>query len=919
MLRTLTRAAVGALLLAVVPGTAVAATPTILPAVSRSLSSRAAVARVCDAAPQRGRGLASTTYVAPMSGYVTARLRAASGDWDLLLRDGRTGRRIAASQGFRSDEVTGAWVHAGDRLVAEGCRRSGSSRSASVRFYLADVSLPKAGASPSLVRVYGDPLKVEGLDQLTGFDVTEDRRAGWTDVVADGPAQLATLKRLGLRYDVRIADLNAADAKARQADAKAVAASPLPSGRTTYRTYDDIQAELKKIAADHPDTVRPLVIGKSFQGREIQGIEVADDVKGHDGRPTFFLMALHHAREWPSAEAAMEFAHLLTESSSPRVQRILDTERVVIVPLVNPDGYISSRGATDPGDNLDSTAPGAAVDGALNDQAGLPSTTLEAVAPLGGDFAYRRKNCDGQDSSGNLPCELQWGVDNNRNYGNLWGGNGASQDPTSQSYKGPGPRSEPETQAVWNYVRTHQVTNLISLHNVAALVLRPPGLHDGGKAPDEAAMKALGDKMADATGYTSEFGFQLYDTAGTTEDDSYAATGGYGYTIEMGPEGGNFHMPYQTAVVDEWTGNNAKAKGRGGLQDALLLGAEAAASPADHAQLTGTAPAGDVLRLSKDFDTKTSEFCPVGLDPVLGSDSLPDFAHCPQGPQPAQTLKDKLDSTTVVPADGRFDWHINQSTRPFVNGGSLKETLADKPYRDPKTAPAGEHTLRFDVTPQDATNAVRVTLTAQVPGEDYDLYVYKVNADNTRGEQVGSSASSSGNEQVDMPTPPAGTYEAEVVNFTAVSNKFTLTEAPYEIKREITTGHKEAYTLTCEDPGGKVLSTDSLVIDRGQMVDANIGCGNGPTTFRAGSGETPSIDGQPVALAKPKALPKAKAKAKPKKLTARQQRTKCRSKANRIHSRAKRRSALHRCEVAYKKATHKAKKNSKKTKKRARA
>ena len=895
MLRFLARGAAGALLAAALPSTAAAASPTILPAVTRTLSATAAAPRTCDHAPQAGRGLATTTYTAPMSGYVTARLRAASGDWDLLLRDGASGRRVAASQGFRSSEVAGAWVRAGDRLVAEGCRRTGRSARATVSLTLADVAAPKAGTAPELVRVYGDPRKVERLDQLAGFDVTEDRRANWVDVIVDGPAQLDTLRRLGLRYDVRIANLQDAYSAARRSDARYAArvngASPLPSGRTTYRTYAEIQDELKKIATDHPDTVRPLVIGKSFQGREIQGIEVANNVSGADGRPVFFLMALHHAREWPSAEAAMEFAHLLTESSGdPRIQHILDTERVVIVPLVNPDGFISSRGAFDPGDEFTGQDPNA--------------TLVEAVAPPGGLFAYRRKNCDGEDSSGNLPCELQWGVDPNRNYGNLWGGNGASQDPTSQSYHGPGPRSEPEVQAVWNYVRTHQVTNLITLHNVAALVLRPPGLHDGGKAPDEERMKQIGDAMANATGYTSEYGFQLYDTAGTTEDDTYAATGGYGYTIEIGPEGGNFHMPYETGVIDEWTGNNDNAKNRGGLREALLVGAEAAASPADHARLTGTAPPGSVLRLTRSFDTRTSDYCLRGADTVVVGPSLPDFLRCPEGTQPALTLHDKLDSTTTVPASGVYDWQINQSTRPFVGGGSLKETLADTPYRDPKTWD-GQHVVRFDVTDQDATNAVRVNLDGAFPGEDYDLYVYRVNADGSRGEQVGSSAGSTGHEVVDLTTPAAGTYEAEVVDFTAVTDRFTLTEAPYEIKREVSTGHKEDYTLTCEDGQGNVRETHTLTIDRGQTVDLGLGCGAGPTTLpAAASGPTPAVDGKPVASgSKPRS--RAKAKAKKRKPTARQQRARCRSKAKRVKSRAKRRAALRRCEAAYKRATAK--------------
>src|SRR4051812_25636162 len=895
MPRSLLRGALGALLLAALPSTAAAATPTILPAVTRTLSAAGAVPRACDTAPRSGRGLASATYTAPIAGYVTTRLRAASGDWDLLLRDAG-GRPVAASQGFRSDEVEGVWVHAGDRLIAEGCRRSGRSSTARLSFYLADVAPPKAAPAPQLVRVHADPRKVQGLDQLPGFDVTESRRAGYADVLVDGASQLATLRRMGLRYDVRVADMQAADAAARRTDAryaKAVAASPLPSGRTGYRDLPTIQAELKKIAAANPGIVRPIVLGKSFQGREIQGLEIAKDVKADDGRPVFFLMAVHHAREWPAAEAAMEFANLLTKSSGdPRIASLLSRERVVIVPLVNPDGYKASRGAK------------ARVD-ISGDAPGL-GTPVEAAAPPGGSFAYRRKNCDGAIPSGNVPCMLQQGVDNNRNYGNLWGGSGSSQDPNSQSYHGPGPRSEPETQAVWNYARTHQVTNLISLHTVAALVLRPPGLHEGGLAPDEAAMKSLGDRMAAATGYTSEFGFQLYDTAGTTEDDTYAATGGYGYTIEMGPEGGDFHMPYETGVVKEWTGDNDKAKGRGGLREALLLGAEAAANPADHAQLTGTATPGRFLRLTKSFDTKTSDYCAQGIQPDIGGDSVPAFLQCPQGTQPALTLKDKLDSTTTVPVDGHFDWHINQSTRPFVGGGSLIEKLSDKPSGPGKSVD-NTPKLRFDVTPQDPPNAVRINLDAALPAEDYDLAVYKIKADGSVGDQVGSSAGPTGHEQVDLKRPEAGTYEAQVEDFTAVSDQYTLKEAPYAINSEITTGHKEAYTLTCEDGKGNVLSTDSLIIDRGQGVNLNVGCGTAPTTSAAGPGttETPSLNGAPVANVR-SSLPtvaKKKAKKRTRKLSARQQRARCRTKAKRIHAKARRRSALRRCEATYRKAT----------------
>jgi uncharacterized membrane protein len=50
-------------------------------------------------------------------------------------------------------------------------------------------------------------------------------------------------------------------------------------------------------------------------------------------------------------------------------------------------------------------------------------------------------------------------------------------------------------------------------------------------------MKALGDSMAAENGYLSMYGWQLYDTTGTTEDWSYYATGGLGFTFEIGDAG----------------------------------------------------------------------------------------------------------------------------------------------------------------------------------------------------------------------------------------------------------------------------------------------------------------------------------------------------------------------------------------------
>src|SRR3954453_5912889 len=266
----------------------------------------------------------------------------------------------------------------------------------------------------------------------------------------------------------------------------------------------------------------------------------------------------------------MEYAWYLVKGfgSDEAVTDVLRRERIVIVPIINPDGYVVSR-----------TTPSA------YDTTGMgPFDTAEAVG--GGGFgAYRRKNCDGAVPSGAFPCLLQWGVDPNRNYGEGWGAAGASNDPYTQTYHGSGPWSEPETQAVHEYSQHRQVTALITLHNFASLVLRPPSLAVKGKAIDEERLKQLGDEMAADTGYTSQFGWQLYDTSGTTEDWNYAAAGTYGYTIELGPaadDGGNFHVAYKRAVVDQWTGTPGTPQAGKGMRAAMMTLAEAAANPADH-------------------------------------------------------------------------------------------------------------------------------------------------------------------------------------------------------------------------------------------------------------------------------------------------------------------------------------------------
>ena len=89
----------------------------------------------------------------------------------------------------------------------------------------------------------------------------------------------------------------------------------LPSGRTTYRRLADYELELKQLAMQYPALVKPLTLNhKSVLGRDVNGIEIAVNPQNiDDGKAIFLNMGVHHAREWPSSEHAMEWAYdLLT-------------------------------------------------------------------------------------------------------------------------------------------------------------------------------------------------------------------------------------------------------------------------------------------------------------------------------------------------------------------------------------------------------------------------------------------------------------------------------------------------------------------------------------------------------------------------------------------------------------------------------
>ena len=389
-----------------------------------------------------------------------------------------------------------------------------------------------------------------------GLDVTEHGDQGHLDVVLHGAADAAKLRGAGFTWNTEVADLALLSFRNRQANARYRAKtkkSALPSGRDDYRRLADFEADMKALVRARPDLAKPIVMpNRSLEGRLVHGIEITQNVNAPDGKPVFFQMGVHHAREWPSAEMPMEFATDLVKNygKNARITGLVNRVRTIVVPVINPDGYNLSREAEI---DLQAVAGGdpysAALsnlllkptgiyqpDGPLSTNAPLaeqivtnPGSTAAILADGQIDFAYKRRNCrieqNKKPAAGQCAEQSNraLGTDPNRNYGGFWGGPGASNEPNVDTYRGSAPFSEPEVQNVRQIVSSRQVTTLITNHTFSNLVLRPPGVAAEGKSPDEIIYKALGDAMGGANGYASQYGYELYDTTGTTEDWSYYA------------------------------------------------------------------------------------------------------------------------------------------------------------------------------------------------------------------------------------------------------------------------------------------------------------------------------------------------------------------------------------------------------------
>ncbi|HLT46818.1 MAG TPA: M14 family zinc carboxypeptidase [Rubricoccaceae bacterium] len=180
-----------------------------------------------------------------------------------------------------------------------------------------------------------------------------------------------------------------------------------------YLTFDGVVAALDALRAQYPDIVSAKTsLGQSHEGRDVWLVEVTDHPVVDEGEPEVLFTGLHHANEPGAMMAVLYTMYYLAEqyATNPAVRALVRNRRLFFVPVVNPDGY------------------------AYNEQ----------TDPSGGGM-WRKNLRDNGDGS--------FGVDLNRNYGYGWGwsNTSSSPDPSSLTYRGPEPFSEPETRAIRDF------------------------------------------------------------------------------------------------------------------------------------------------------------------------------------------------------------------------------------------------------------------------------------------------------------------------------------------------------------------------------------------------------------------------------------------------------------------------------------
>lgn len=265
-----------------------------------------------------------------------------------------------------------------------------------------------------------------------------------------------------------------------------------------YKTPQEIEDFIQNIHARYPDITEVKSIGKSLEGRDIWAMKISDNVRVDEIEPVVLVNAMHHAREVMTPEITTDMIeHLATNyGSNPEITKWINDYEIWVIPMFNVDG---------------------------NNK-------------MWNENSMWRKNTRGGH-----------GVDINRNYPTGWNScKGSSSNQGAQDYRGTAPASEPETQAMMNFVAELKPVFNISYHSYSEIVIYPFGCRPL-KTPTGQAVEAVGAEIGKKIDYKPGTAWELlYNADGGDIDWMYTEHQVIPFVIEVNSSwDGGFHPNYK--------------------------------------------------------------------------------------------------------------------------------------------------------------------------------------------------------------------------------------------------------------------------------------------------------------------------------------------------------------------------------------
>ncbi|MEV7191807.1 M14 family zinc carboxypeptidase [Streptomyces sp. NPDC093510] len=276
------------------------------------------------------------------------------------------------------------------------------------------------------------------------------------------------------------------------------------AGDGVYRPYSGkggLQEEIVRTGQANPGITKVVSIGKTLQGKDILALKISKNAKkAKDGsKPSTLYMSNQHAREWITPEMTRRLMHHYLDNygKDKRITKLVNSTELWFVLSANPDGYDYTHAAD-------------------------------------GNRQWRKNLRDIDGDGKTAPGD---GVDLNRNFAYKWGydNEGSSPEPSSETYRGTGPMSEPETKALDRFQKRIGFTYGINYHSAAELLLYGVGWQVATPTPDDVLYRALNgtpEKPA-VPGYHPQVSSELYTTNGEADGHAGNINGISMFTPEM--------------------------------------------------------------------------------------------------------------------------------------------------------------------------------------------------------------------------------------------------------------------------------------------------------------------------------------------------------------------------------------------------